>query len=65
MEVTERYNMTRVFMSLSVLEYCEGMAELVRELCEKPAINGVDPRNRKASASLPERTSSPSAWMVY
>ncbi len=35
-------------MSLSVLEYCEAMAELVRELCEKPAINGVNPRNRKS-----------------
>jgi hypothetical protein len=46
-EVKERYNMTRVFMSLAVLEYCEGMAELVRELCERPAITGVEPRSRR------------------
>ena len=35
-------------MSLAVLEYCEAMAELVRELCERPAITGVDPRSRKS-----------------
>jgi hypothetical protein len=39
--------MTRVLLSLSVLEYREGMAELVREVCEKPTITGVDPRSRR------------------
>ena len=34
-------------MSIAVLEYCEGMAELVRELCEKPSITGVEPRSRR------------------
>jgi hypothetical protein len=43
--------MTRVFMSLSVLDYCEGMAELVREVCKKPTITGVDPRPRKRGLS--------------
>ncbi|HSK67318.1 MAG TPA: hypothetical protein VK888_10335 [Anaerolineales bacterium] len=39
--------MTRVILSLSVLEYCEAMAELVREVCEKPTITGVAPRRRR------------------
>jgi hypothetical protein len=39
--------MTRVYLSIPVLEYCEAMAELVREVCEKPAITGVDPRSRR------------------
>jgi hypothetical protein len=39
--------MTRVLLSLPVLEYCEAMAELVREVCEKPAITGVSPRSRR------------------
>ena len=38
--------MTRVLLSLSVLDYCQGMAELVREVCQKPTITGVDPRSR-------------------
>ena len=37
--------MTRVFLSQSVLDYREGMADLVREVCEKPRISGVDPRS--------------------
>ena len=45
-------------MSLAVLVYCEGMAELVRELCEKPAIHGVDPRS-KNSERFPARTDLP------
>jgi hypothetical protein len=39
--------MTRVLLSLSVLDYCEAMAELVREVCEKPTITGVDSRSRR------------------
>jgi hypothetical protein len=39
--------MTRVLLSLSVLDYCEAMAELVREVCERPTITGVSPRNRR------------------
>ena len=38
--------MTRVLMSLPVLEYREAMAELVHEVCEKPRITGVVPRIR-------------------
>jgi hypothetical protein len=49
--------MTRVFMSLAVLEYCEGMAELVRELCQKPSITGVDHRSRREL--FPARTDLP------
>jgi hypothetical protein len=33
-------------MTQSVLEYRQDMAELVREVCEKPAITGVEPRSR-------------------
>jgi hypothetical protein len=43
--------MTRVFLSLSVLDYCEAMADLVREVCEKPAISGVSPRNKRKELS--------------
>ena len=39
--------MTRVYLSIPVLDYCEAMAELVREVCEKPAITGVAPRRRR------------------
>ena len=39
--------MTRVFLSASVLDYCEAMAEWVREVCEKPTITGVVPRSRR------------------
>ena len=39
--------MTRVYLSIPVLEYCEAMAELVREVCEKPVITGVAPRRRR------------------
>ena len=38
--------MTRVILSQSLLDYRHGMAELVREVCEKPAITGVNPRSR-------------------
>ena len=50
--------MTRVIMSLAVLEYCEGMAALVHELVEKPAIRGVEPRSRK-SERFPARKDVP------
>ena len=50
--------MTRVIMSLAVLEYCEGMAALVHELVEKPAIRGVEPRSRK-SERVPARKDVP------
>ena len=35
-------------MSIFLLDYCEGMAELVREVCKKPTITGVDPRSRRS-----------------
>ena len=38
--------MTRVILSQSMLDYRQGMAELVREVCEKPTITGVNPRSR-------------------
>jgi hypothetical protein len=41
-------------MSLALLDYCEGMAELIRELSEKPVIGGVEPRSRK-SERFPSR----------
>jgi hypothetical protein len=47
--------MTRVFLSLSVLDYCEAMAELVREVCEKPTITGVSPRNKRKELSPARR----------
>ena len=50
--------MTRVILSQSVLEYCEGMAELVREVCEKPTITGVNPRSRRTEP-FPERKDLP------
>lgn len=34
-------------MSVFMLDYCEGMAELVREVCEKPTISGLEPRSRR------------------
>ena len=43
--------MTRVILSLSVVEYCEAMAELLREICERPAITGVDSRSRRKDLS--------------
>lgn len=43
--------MTRVYLSLSVVEYCEAMAELLREVCEKPTITGVDSRSRRKELS--------------
>ena len=43
--------MTRVILSLSVLDYCEAMAELVREVCEKPTITGVDSRSKRKELS--------------
>jgi hypothetical protein len=45
--VTERCKMTRVLMSVYMLDYCEGMAELVRQVSEKPVITGVDPRGKR------------------
>jgi hypothetical protein len=49
--------MTRVILSPSVLDYCEGMAELVREVCDKPTISGVSPRSKKEL--LPARNDLP------
>lgn len=43
--VTERHNMTRVILSRSILDYRQGMAELVREVRERPGITGVHPRS--------------------
>jgi hypothetical protein len=45
-------------MSIYMLEYCEGMAELVREVCEKPTITGVAPRSRDQEL-LPARKELP------
>jgi hypothetical protein len=39
--------MTRLILSPSVLDYYEAMAELVRSVCDKPAITGVEPRRRR------------------
>ena len=39
--------MTRVFVSPAMLDYCEGMAALVREVGQKPTITGVEPRGRR------------------
>ena len=47
--------MTRVILSLSVLDYCEGMAELIHEVFEKPAITGVSPRKRRKELSPARR----------
>lgn len=37
-------------MSLPVLEYCEAMAELVREVCGRPTITGVSPARKDLPA---------------
>jgi hypothetical protein len=47
--------MTRVLLSLPVLEYCEAMAELVREVREKPIITGVAPRSRREELIPPRK----------
>ena len=39
--------MTRVLMSIFLLDYWEGMAQLVRKVCDKPIITGVDSRSRR------------------
>ena len=50
--------MTRVILSPSMLDYCEGMAELVREVREKPTITGVNPRSRSREL-FPDRKDLP------
>ena len=47
--------MTRVILSPSVLDYCEGMAERVREVCERPTITGVVPRSRSRELFPPRK----------
>ena len=54
--------MTRVILSLSVLDYCEAMAELVREVRKKPTITGVDSQNRRKELS-PDRRDLPASGL--
>ena len=44
--------MTRILLSQSVLDYCEGMAKLFREVCQKPTITGLSPRSRNTDPYL-------------
>ena len=54
--------MTRVILSISVLEYRQAMAELVDEVCQKHKIIGVEPKSKREEF-LPPRKEPSAFWL--